>query len=119
MATETMHGLTNEERATLARAQALQIRRERWVEVLESLPMPKAEVSDFPYATLDEALDDGFQKLEGGHVRLMQLARKAWKTEQWRAAAERNRKARDAAAELDAKRTEEERIAEAVEEHVR
>jgi hypothetical protein len=110
--------LSQADRVKLAVAQNLQIRRERWIATLEALPQPKAEVSEFPYGTLDEALDDGFRRLEGGSEGLMKLAKAAWKTKQWRAAAERNRAARDAAAEA-AEQSTEAKIAEAVAEHVR
>jgi hypothetical protein len=96
-----MTSLTVEQRAELAKAQALQIRRERWGATLAALPCEKAKLVDFPYANLDEALDDGFRKLEGGSARLMQLAKKAWKTEQWREKAAENRATRDAKAELE------------------
>jgi hypothetical protein len=101
----------------MAKAQNLQMRRERWGSSLASLPMPKSGATDFPYASLDEALDDAFRKV-GGSDAFFKLAAKAWKTKQWRAAAERNRATRDAIAELDAKKTEEERVQEAVSEHV-
>src|SRR5262245_58291244 len=94
-----MTSLTNEQRMELARAQTLEIRRERHNEALAQLPMPKAETVEFPYAGLDEALDDGFRKLPGGSAELMRLAKAAWKTKQWRKAAERNRATRDAMAE--------------------
>jgi hypothetical protein len=93
--------LTQEERVKLARAQALQVRREKWVEVLETLPQPKTEMVEFPYETFEEAIDDAFRKV-GGDEALLKLAKAAWKTKQWRAQAERNRAARDAAAELEA-----------------
>lgn len=95
----TLNGLTQEQRVELAKAQGLQIRRERWAATLAQLPMEKAKLTEFPYATLDEAMDDGFRQLPGGSERLMKLARKAWKTEQWRAKAEENRAIRDAMAE--------------------
>jgi hypothetical protein len=95
----TLNSLTQEERVELAKAQALEIRRERWNAALKALPQPKAEVIEFPYATMDEALDDAFRQIPGGSEGFLKLAKNAWKTKQWRAAAERNRAARDAAAE--------------------
>lgn len=109
--------LTQADRIAMAKAQQLQMRRERWGSAIAQLPMPKSGATDFPYATLDEALDDAFRKV-GGSEAFFKLAAKAWKTKQWRAAAERNRAQRDAIAELDMKKTEAERVAEAVAEHV-
>jgi hypothetical protein len=93
-----LSNLTQEQRIELAKAQALEIRRERWNEALAKLPQPKTEMIEFPYATMDEALDDAFRKV-GGSEAFVKLAKAAWKTKQWRAQAERNRAARDAAAD--------------------
>src|SRR5215470_6715938 len=95
----TLNGLTREQAVELAKAQNLEIRRERWNTALHALPQPKTEMVEFPYATLDEALDDAFRKINGGSEGFFKLAKAAWKTKQWRAQAERNRAARDAAAE--------------------
>lgn len=105
-----MTSLTDAERAKLARAQALQARRERWMATLQSLPQPKTEMEPFPYADLDEALDDGFRKIKGGSAGFFKMAVNAWKTKQWREQAERNRAARDAAAELEAAKAELEKV---------
>jgi len=104
--------LTNEDRLKLQNAQALQIRRERHMEKLAALPMSKAELTPFPYETLDEALDAGFAD------ELMRLARKAWKTEQWRTKAEVNRKERDRLAELDSTKSVEDVVTDVLQELV-
>jgi hypothetical protein len=94
--------LSKEDRIKLATAQALQMRRERWIATLEALPQPKTAMVEFPYATFDEAIDDAFRQV-GGDEAFLKLAKDAWKTKQWRKQAEKNRAARDAAAELEAK----------------
>jgi crotonobetainyl-CoA:carnitine CoA-transferase CaiB-like acyl-CoA transferase len=102
----TLNSLSTEDRVKLAKAQALQMRRERWMEILQALPQPKTEMVEFPYATMDEALDDAFRQIKGGSEGAIKLMRDAWKTKQWRAQAERNRAARDAAAEIEEARAE-------------
>jgi len=111
--------LTREQQVEMAKAQALQMRRERWGAAIAALPMEKAKLVEFPYADLDEALDDAFQKIPGGSKAFFELAKKAWKTRQWRAKAEENRAARDAKAEADAKKTVEEKVLEAIADAVR
>ena len=98
-----VQSLSEADRRKLAIAQALQMRRERWMATLAALPQPKTEMVEFPYADIDEALDDAFRKV-GGSEAFMKLAKDAWKTKQWRKQAEKNRTVRDAAAELEAKK---------------
>ena len=56
------HSLTQEQLAEIARANALQVRRERWAEALAKLPQPKTDLEAFPYESFDAMLDDAGRK---------------------------------------------------------
>src|SRR5262245_52528810 len=86
--------------ALIALAQDLQVKRENHMVVLEQLPMPKAKVRKFPYASMEAAIKDEFKLLDptDGADTLQTAFRvmvKGWNTIQWRKAAEKNRETRD------------------------
>ena len=80
-------------------AQQLVKRRENWVKTLDALPMPKAKVPEPPYPNMAAAVADGFALFDGGADGAWKILVKGWKTTGWRKAAEKNRIARDEAAE--------------------
>jgi hypothetical protein len=80
-------------------AQQLQKRRESYVKTLEALPMPKARVPEFPYASMEAGEADGWKLIDNGPEGAYALLLKGYKTSVWRKTAEKNRVARDEAAE--------------------
>jgi len=83
-----------------AAAKVLVERREKYVRVLEAVPVPKAEPVDFPYASMDQAIKDGFLLMGGPEVAFGFLA-KGYKTVAWRQRADKNRSKRDELAGLE------------------
>jgi len=86
---------------TIRIAQVLQVRRENWKHVLDMLPGEKTQGTDFPYASMDAAVADGFSLLFGGKDEAFRLLVKGYKTRAWRKQAEKNRTKRDDLAEGD------------------
>jgi hypothetical protein len=84
----------------VAIAQELQVRRETYRETLESLPVPQGPKVDFPYASMEAAIDDDFALIgKGGAEEAFKFLVKGYKTAMWRKAAEHNRVTRDEAAD--------------------
>jgi hypothetical protein len=80
-------------------AQQLQKRRETYVKTLDALPMPKAKLTDFPYASMDQAIENNFALFDGGKDQAFRFLVKGFKAAAWRKVAEKNRAVRDDAAE--------------------
>jgi len=95
-------------------AQQLVKRRENWQKTLEALPMPKAKVPEFPYASIAEGEKDEWKLLDGGAEQAFSLLVKGYKTAMWRKAAEKNRVARDEAADGQVPKQLATRVAKAV-----
>jgi hypothetical protein len=96
-------------------AQQLQKRRENYTKTLDALPMPKARIADFPYESMAEAVKDGFALIDGEAEGAFALLVKGYKTAAWRKAAEKNRVARDAAAEGEVPAALAKRVAKTIE----
>ena len=81
-------------------AQALQARREKWIDTLKALPGEKVQIPEFPYASMQHAVSDGFARLVGGEEEAFKLMIWGYKTKAWRKGAEKNRNKRDELAEV-------------------
>ncbi len=89
----------NNTAATVKLARELQAKREAWKARLDALTMPSADFREFPYASMDAAIADGFGQLFGGKEEAFRLLVKGYKTRAWRKAADKNRVKRDKLAE--------------------
>jgi hypothetical protein len=87
--------INNAVETTVKLAQQLQTRRENWKKTLDAIPMPKAKMDEFPYASMDAAIKNDFALFLGGKDEAFALLVKGFKTRAWRKAAEKNRDARD------------------------